>query len=236
MRRETYSAMSCRQISYSVLWGTKPLPLILVFVLLNAGLQIEALAESQWVVPGQVPFQQSAEVNPQSEQPAAPPGDSGPSSKPAESRAGSDLPQRQTSVQIRTTLDARLKLALQRTRPSNAEPVELGMIAQKCPSVETRQKAINTFWRVARVAITIDFVTEALSELESIQVRPNDQVTLESVKQLYMARLYEYRGDLQASMTSLSEIVASGVDQQPLFPDDIPHTCLLYTSPSPRDS
>jgi hypothetical protein len=224
MRRETYSAMSCRQTSYSVLWGTKPLPSILVFVLLNAGLQIEALAESQWVVPNQVPFQQSTEVNPQREQPAAPPGDSRPSSKQGESKTSGDLPQRQTSVQIRTTLDARLKLALQRARPSNAEPIELGIIAQKCPSAETRQKAVTTFWQVAQVAITIDFVTEALSELESIQARPNDQVTLDSVKQLYMARLYEYRGDLQASMTSLSEIVGAGVDQQPLFPDDIPHT------------
>lgn len=224
MRRETHSAMRCPRISYPILWGTKSLPLILVFVLLNAGPQIEALEDSQWVVPDQIPFQQSGAVNPQGEQPTSPPGDSGFSSKQVESKPGSDLPQRQTSVQIRTTLDTRLKLALQRTRPSNAQPIELGIVAQKCPSAETRQKAVTTFWQVARVAMTIDFVTEALSELESVQVRPNDQVTLESVKQLYMARLYEYRGDLQASMTSLSEIVGSGVDKQPLFPDDIPHT------------
>lgn len=198
--------------------------MILLLVSLNTGLQAEAIEESQWVVPGQVPFQQTPGTNFQNEQPATSPGDRNSSSEQTMHETEKGLPQQQTSTQIRTALDARLKLALQRTRPSDAKPVELGTIAQHCVSAETRQRAVGTFWQVARAAMTIDFVTEALSELESVQVPPNEQVTLDSVKQLYMARLYEYRGDLQAGMSSLSEIVGIGADRQLVFPDDIPHT------------
>lgn len=201
--------------------GTKMRLIVLALTMLGIGLVAAVFAESQWVVPGEVPFSQSVGQNPSGNGLASP---STRSPGQPESNAGRDLPQRPTSAQIRSRLDARLKTAMQRTRPENTRLLELGTIAQSFSAVALREKAVLAFWRVTRAAITVDFVTEALSELESLQVPPNDQVTVDSVKQLYLARLYEFRGDLQAGMASLTEIVGMGNDQQLVFPDDIPHT------------
>ncbi|MGQ9769601.1 MAG: hypothetical protein ACUVQG_03510 [Thermogutta sp.] len=196
--------------------------LILAMVLWGSAFLLIAVAESQWVVPGEVPFSQSGGQELPSDQPVVPP----PSDLPQQPRneAPDTLPQRPTSAQIRSRLDARLKAAMQRACPENARPLELGTVAQRFSSAEHRERAIVAFWRAARTAITVDFLTEALSELERLQVPPNDQVTVDSVKQLYLARFYEFRGDLQAGMVSLTEIVGMGNDQQLMFPDDIPHT------------
>lgn len=181
------------------------------------------LAEGQWYVPDQPGQRQGTGTSPQVEQPKTlPPAES--SSSQQEGVEGNErLSKGQTSGQVRATLDARLKTALQRVCPADARPIGLRDITAKHLSTESREQAILAFWHVAQTAIAVDFITEALSDLEKLQVAIGDHVILDSFKQLYTARLYELRGELHARMVALTQAVGID-DQQLLFPDDIPHT------------
>lgn len=181
------------------------------------------LAEGQWYVPDQPGQRQGTGTSPQVDQPKTLPPDQSSSSQRAEVEASERLSKGQTSGQVRATLDARLKTALQRVCPADARPIGLRDITAKHLSTESREQAILAFWHVAQTAIAVDFVTEALSDLEKLQVATGDHVILDSFKQLYTARLYELRGELHARIVALTQAVGID-DQQLLFPDDIPHT------------
>jgi len=200
----------------------------LVLISLLSGLLASAmsvvLAESQWYVPDQSPQQQGTGTVSQTEPPKSLPSDQSSPSQSSESEVNERLPKGQTSGQVRAMLDARLKAALQHACPADARPIGLQDIAARHQSTESREKAILAFWRVARTAIVVDIVTEALSELEKLQVTTGDHVILDSFKQLYTARLYELRGDLQAGLVSLTYAVGEDDGRQLLFPDDIFHT------------
>ncbi len=200
----------------------KALLIPFIFGIVLTCLTRQIRAESQWIVPNQVPSPpitnsqtepaQALPVNPVSPSPQVTPGESKSSGK------------EQSPSGLRAALDMRIKKALQRVCPSEARPVSLLAIAERHSTAADRYKAVQAFWEAARVAMAIDFLTECLSELEKTQVPQSDQMALEAVKQFYTAQLYELRGELQAAMTSLSEAIGPDRDGQVAFPDDIPHT------------
>lgn len=129
-----------------------------------------------------------------------------------------------SASRLRPELDARLKTALRRSLRGDYRLVSLEDLFARWSGSGERKRAGRAYWQVTRLALSVDGLSQALAELETLSCPPERRAYLEAIKGVFSAKLVDLRGQLVQSQIALSQYSGDVGGKTLPFPDDLPHT------------